>query len=93
MESLIKEESVILSDEDSFFGLVGEHKRTLYGIAYSYLRSEADALEMVQEATCRAWVKRKSLKDEGRFTPWLSLTFKITNYPSPILEEHSIRIR
>ncbi|AKG34494.1 RNA polymerase sigma factor [Paenibacillus durus ATCC 35681] len=71
VESLIKEESVILSDEDSFFGLVAENKRTLYGIAYSYLRSESDALEMVQEATCRAWVKRNSLKDEGRFTPWL----------------------
>lgn len=43
----------------------------MYSIAFSYLRSEADALEVVQEASCRAWIKRKKLKDEQAFTPWV----------------------
>lgn len=43
----------------------------MYAIAYSYLRTEADTLEVIQEASCRAWMKRKKLKDEQSFTPWL----------------------
>lgn len=61
----------LLMDEEVFFQrLAGEHRK-LYAIAYSYLRSEADALEAVQEASCRAWMKRKKLKNEQAFTPWL----------------------
>ncbi|AIQ63732.1 RNA polymerase sigma factor [Paenibacillus stellifer] len=59
------------TEEERFFRQVAEQKRILYGIAYSYLRNEADALEMLQEATCRAWIKRGSLKDSGRFAPWI----------------------
>lgn len=32
----------------------------MYAIAYSYLRTEADTLEVIQEASCRAWMKRKN---------------------------------
>ncbi|MBY9082326.1 sigma-70 family RNA polymerase sigma factor [Paenibacillus sp. HN-1] len=59
------------TEEERFFRQVAEQKRTLYGIAYSYLRNEGDALEMLQEATCRAWIKRSSLKDSSRFVPWI----------------------
>lgn len=59
------------SEEERFFRQVAGQKRTLYGIAYSYLRSESDALEAVQETTCRAWIKRKSLREQSRFGPWI----------------------
>ncbi|KAA9004024.1 sigma-70 family RNA polymerase sigma factor [Paenibacillus spiritus] len=71
MESLIQIQAPSLSEEEEFFRQVGEHRRTLYGIAYSYLRSESDALEMLQEATCRAWIKRGSLREAERMGPWL----------------------
>ncbi|MFD2877501.1 sigma-70 family RNA polymerase sigma factor [Paenibacillus rhizoplanae] len=58
--------------EQLFIGRVLEQKKILYSIAYSYLRSEAESLEMVQETTYRAWVKRRSLKDDARFAPWLT---------------------
>lgn len=58
--------------EQVFINRVSEQKRILYGIAYSYFRSEADALEMLQEATYRAWMKRDSLKDPQRFAPWVT---------------------
>lgn len=58
-------------DEDAFYHLISTHKRKLYGIAYSYLRSEADALEVVQETICRAWSKCNRLKDPESFMPWL----------------------
>ncbi|MCL6606264.1 MAG: RNA polymerase sigma factor [Paenibacillus sp.] len=71
MENIMKVVDVQLSEEEQFFEQVSQQKRNLYGIAYSYLRNDADALEILQEATCRAWIKRKSLKDEDRFTPWI----------------------
>ncbi|WP_405111797.1 sigma-70 family RNA polymerase sigma factor [Paenibacillus sp. FSL K6-1217] len=62
-----------LNDQEQLFiGRVLEQKKILYSIAYSYLRSEAEALEMVQETTYRAWAKRGSLKDKERFAPWLT---------------------
>ncbi|ASA21010.1 sigma-70 family RNA polymerase sigma factor [Paenibacillus donghaensis] len=60
-----------ISEEEIFYEQVSAQRRKLYGIAYSYLRSEADALEVLQETTCRAWQKRKSLRNPERFTPWL----------------------
>lgn len=58
-------------DEKAFHTLVSGQQRRLYGIAYSYLHHEQDALEAVQEAVCRAWIKCGKLKDPGTFIPWL----------------------
>ncbi|NUU64181.1 RNA polymerase sigma factor [Paenibacillus agri] len=71
MESIMKVQTANTGEEEAFMQMVLGQQRLLYGIAYSYLRSEADALEVLQEATCRAWTKRRSLKDPARFTPWL----------------------
>lgn len=58
-------------DEETFFERLYVEHRKMYAIAFSYLRTEADALEVVQEASCRAWIKRKKLKDEQAFTSWV----------------------
>ncbi|WP_379133379.1 RNA polymerase sigma factor [Paenibacillus sp. sgz500958] len=71
MENIMKAEAAHASEEEQFFDQVSKQQKLLYGIAYSYMRSESDALEVLQEATCRAWIKRRSLKDPSRFTPWL----------------------
>lgn len=74
MENLIEGERVQFGEVNGqvFIGLVSEQKKILYGIAYSYFRNEPDALEMLQEATYRAWSKRKHLKDPERFAPWVT---------------------
>lgn len=58
-------------DEETFFEALAGEQRKLYSIALSYMRNETDALEIVQEAACRAWMKRKKLKNEQAFAPWL----------------------
>ncbi|KOR90677.1 sigma-70 family RNA polymerase sigma factor [Paenibacillus solani] len=58
-------------EEENFFNNLSSEQRKLYSIALSYMRNEADALEMVQEASCKAWMKRKKLKDQQAFAPWL----------------------
>lgn len=58
-------------DERAFEQLITAHQRQLYSIAYSYLRNEADALEVIQETVFRAWTKCAKLRDPSAFTPWL----------------------
>ncbi|MDR9852384.1 sigma-70 family RNA polymerase sigma factor [Paenibacillus sp. VCA1] len=58
-------------NEETFYAQVSGVKRKLYGIAYSYLGHEADALEAVQEAVCRAWMNYGKLKDPSAFQAWL----------------------
>lgn len=58
-------------EEERFFARMDRQSGKLYSIAYSYLRSEADALEMLQEASYRAWSKRGSLKNDQLFDAWL----------------------
>ena len=60
-----------LLDEEYFSNYLSGQQRKLYSVAYSYMRNEADAIEIVQEATCKAWMKRKKLNSEESFTPWL----------------------
>lgn len=64
-----------LMDEEQFRNYLTGQQRKLYSVAYSYLRNEADAIEIVQEAVCRAWIKRKKLKNSESISPWL---FRIT---------------
>nr|WP_231116778.1 sigma-70 family RNA polymerase sigma factor [Paenibacillus polymyxa] len=58
-------------DEADFYETILVYREQLYGIAYSYLRNRNDALEALQEMTCRAWIKRKTLKDQKAFKSWI----------------------
>ncbi|GIO67359.1 DNA-directed RNA polymerase sigma-70 factor [Paenibacillus cookii] len=74
MENTMKKANVAsldVMDEEAFFRAIAGEQRKLYSIAFSYMRNETDALEIVQEAACRAWMKRKKLKNEQAFVPWL----------------------
>lgn len=63
--------STVSREESVFYDTVMEHSEQLYRIAYSYLGNRNDALEAVQEMTCRAWIKRKTLKDPKAFKSWI----------------------
>ena len=65
------EQRVCRVEEERFFERIDRQSGKLYSIAYSYLRSEADALEMLQEASYRSWSKRESLKNDQLFDSWL----------------------
>ncbi|MDZ5474190.1 sigma-70 family RNA polymerase sigma factor [Bacillus sp. 31A1R] len=58
-------------DDDAFYQLIVENKEKLYKIAYSYLRNEEDALEAIQEVTCRAYMRFGKLKEDQYFDTWL----------------------
>ncbi|MEW4370134.1 sigma-70 family RNA polymerase sigma factor [Paenibacillus kandeliae] len=58
-------------EEERFYQQILKHRQQLYNIAYSYMRNRDDALEAIQEATYRAWKKRRSLKNSQAFHPWI----------------------
>lgn len=57
--------------DEAFCQLIFQHKIQLYKIAYTYFKNEQDALEAVQETTCRAYQNIKKLKNAQYFKTWL----------------------
>ncbi|MBB6732526.1 sigma-70 family RNA polymerase sigma factor [Cohnella zeiphila] len=62
--------AALKGDDDSFAELIRADDRRLYRIAYAYLRNESDALEAIQEATCRAYVQLRKLREPRFFHTW-----------------------
>lgn len=57
-------------DPEAFHQLVSMERIKLYSIAFAYLKNEADALEAIQETTCRAFLKLGKLKEHRYFHTW-----------------------
>lgn len=55
----------------AFYCLISRHREQLYKTAWHYLHNEQDALEAVQEVTCRAFMKIGQLKEPAYFSTWL----------------------
>lgn len=64
--------AAIKGDDDALIARIRMDQSRLYGIAYSYMRNETDALEAIQETTFRVWNKRRSLRDPKLFTTWVT---------------------
>lgn len=61
-----------LMDKQFFTDEVKAQERSLFRIARSYLRCDADAADAVQEALTRAWEKRNSLRESVFFRTWMT---------------------
>lgn len=57
---------------EAFYKLISDHSEKLYKIAFYYFKNQADALEAIQEVTCRAYVKLNKLKEPQFFSTWLT---------------------
>ena len=59
-------------DKEAFSRQVTTMQGSLYRVAASYLRGEADRLDAISEAITKAWAKRGTLRDERLFGTWLT---------------------
>jgi RNA polymerase sigma-70 factor (ECF subfamily) len=59
-------------DGEALEPLVERHQARLYRIALSYLRDEAEALDVVQETFMKAFTHAGSWKQEAPVAPWLT---------------------
>lgn len=57
-------------DEEKFLELIESKKSIFYRIAYSYTRNREDALDVVSESVCKAFININKLKDIESFYPW-----------------------
>lgn len=62
----------IKGNKNIFEKLVQHHYERIYRTAYLYVHNEADALDVVQEATCQAYKSIHSLRNPEYFTTWLT---------------------
>lgn len=71
MEQVEYIELVRQGDINAFYSMISPHKSQMYKIAYSYFGNEQDALEAIQETTCRAYNNFHKLKQPEYFKTWL----------------------
>lgn len=58
-------------DKDSFCELIRLHEKSMYALAFSIVRNDADAAEVISEAIYRAYRNLASLKNMKAFKPWV----------------------
>lgn len=75
---------IIAGERELFYDLIKPYERAVFLTAFSVLKSEADAEEVVQEAALKAYKALVSFRGEAKFSTWL---VKIT------LNEARMRLR
>lgn len=61
----------IKGNEDAFEQLIKQESDKLYRTAYLYVRNKEDALDVLQETVCKAFVGIHKLKEPKYFSTWL----------------------
>jgi RNA polymerase sigma-70 factor (ECF subfamily) len=62
---------ILAGERDLFYELIKPYERTVFIIAYSVVRSEADAEEVSQEAMLKAYRGLSGFRGNSKFSTWL----------------------
>lgn len=57
-------------DDDLFVAFIKEHKENFYRLAYSYVKNQEDALDIVQDSIYKALQSLKTLDDQTAIKSW-----------------------
>ncbi|MED3648328.1 sigma-70 family RNA polymerase sigma factor [Halalkalibacterium halodurans] len=60
------------TEEHSFEVLIKNEQEKLYKIAYSYVKNEQDALDIVQDAIIKGYKSFHKLKEKKYFSTWIT---------------------
>jgi RNA polymerase sigma-70 factor, ECF subfamily len=63
--------SILAGERDKFHDLIRPYERQIYLTAFSVVKNEAEAEDIVQEAVLRAYRKLASFRGESKFGTWL----------------------
>ena len=63
--------TILAGDIQLYHELIRPHERNVYVMALSYMKNEADAEDVAQEAIVRAFRKLSSFRAESKFSTWL----------------------
>nr|WP_309101134.1 sigma-70 family RNA polymerase sigma factor [Fredinandcohnia onubensis] len=73
-------ELAIAGDKQAFEQLIKSESEKLYKIAYLHMRNKEDALDVIQEATYKAYISIHQLKSPVFFSTWLVKILMRTAY-------------
>lgn len=59
-------------DEESFIEMINQRQEMLYRIAYTYVKNNEEAIEIVQDTVYKAFATLKTLKNPNYFNTWLT---------------------
>ena len=62
---------LILTDKDAFCENIRLCEKAMYSLAFSIVRNESDAGEIISESIYRAYKNLGTLKNENSFKPWI----------------------
>lgn len=62
----------VMTKEKQFIQMIEEDKEQLYRIAFSYMKNEHDALEVVQETVCKAYENLSKLREIDYMKTWFT---------------------
>ncbi len=63
--------AILAGETQLYHGLIRPHERSVYLMALSYMKNEADAEDVAQEAFIRAFLNLASFRAESKFSTWL----------------------
>jgi RNA polymerase sigma-70 factor, ECF subfamily len=63
--------AILAGETQLFHELIRPHERSVYLMALSYMKNEADAEDVAQEAFVKAFRKLASFRAESKFSTWL----------------------
>ncbi len=59
-----------ISSYDILTGFIIENRASAYRLAYSYVHNKEDALDILQDAICKALASVRTLQDSASVKPW-----------------------
>ena len=59
-------------NNNAFYELISERKEQLYKTAFAYVKNKEDALDIVSDTVCKAYISIKKLKEPSLFNTWLT---------------------
>lgn len=62
---------MLLTDKEIFCNQIRLYEKAMYSLAYSIVKNETDAGEVLSESIFRAYKKMDTLRDDNAFKPWV----------------------
>ena len=63
--------SILAGDTQLYHDLIRPHERSVYMMALSFVKNEADAEDIAQEAFLKAFRTLSTFREESKFSTWL----------------------
>lgn len=83
--------AILNGDTELYHELIRPYERSVYVMAFSYMKNEADAEDVAQEAFVRAFRNLSTFRGESKFSTWL-MSITINEARSRLRRQRPVRM-